>query len=105
VVLKVEHHSGGNTSGTYAVKYTVGESVGNYNNLGVVVGSLTLSVANAGGYSNFRWILDGTPLSGGTTGSITIDTGSLDVGLHRVTVIAVKGGISYSREIRFRVNG
>jgi hypothetical protein len=95
VILEVEPYSSGGT-GTYAVKYTAGERP--------VSGSLTLSVANAGGYSNFRWILDGVPRPD-TTATITIDTGSLDIGPHRITVIAVKAGKSYSREIRFRVNG
>lgn len=94
-VLKVEHYNGGNTTGTYAVRYTASESSG---------ATLTLAVADAGSYSNFRWILDGTERSE-TTGSITIDTTVLDIGLHRITVIAVKAGISYSREIRFRING
>jgi hypothetical protein len=70
----------------------------------VVSGSLTLSVANAGTYSNFRWTLDGAERSE-TSGSITINTAALDIGPHRITVIAVKAGISYSREIKFQVNG
>jgi hypothetical protein len=94
VVLKVEYYSGGNTSGTYAVKYSASESVG---------AALMLSVANAGGYSLFRWILDGTQQAE-TTGSITIDTSALTPGTHRVTVIAVKAGKTYSREVRFQVN-
>jgi hypothetical protein len=95
VVLKVEYYSGGDTSGTYAVKYTASETLS---------GSLTISVANAGGYSNFRWILDGTEQNV-TTGSITIDTTTLDIGPHRITVMAVKAGITYSRELTFQVNG
>ena len=90
--LKIEHYNSGNTSGTYAVKYSGPDS-----------GNLGISIANAGDYSNFRWILDGTPL-GETGSSIIIGTGLLDSGLHRLTVIAVKGGKSYSREVKFRVD-
>jgi hypothetical protein len=106
VVLKVEYYSGGSTTGTYAVKYTASENAGGSTSTDIadVGATLTLSVANAGSYSNFRWILDGTERSE-TTGSITIDTTVLDIGLHRITVIAVKAGISYSREIKFQVNG
>jgi uncharacterized protein YjdB len=105
VVLKVEHYSGGNTSGTYAVKYTAPESGGVSGNVvGSVSGSLTVSVANAGSYGNFRWILDGVEQSE-TTGNFTINTVALDIGPHRLTVIAVKAGTSYSREVTFRVNG
>jgi hypothetical protein len=103
VVLKVEYYSGGNTTGTYAVKYTAPGSADNVTNLGSVGDTLTLSVANAGSYGNFRWLLDGRELSE-TTGSITIDTMVLDIGLHRLTVIAVKAGISYSHELRFPIN-
>jgi hypothetical protein len=91
VVLMVEPYYSGGT-GTYAVQYTAPEST-----------TLMLSVANAGDYSNFHWILDGTPRPE-TTGSITIDTSVLAPGTHRITVIAVKAGLSYSREVRFRIN-
>jgi hypothetical protein len=93
VILKVESNSGGNTYGTYAVKYNAAGS-----------NSLVLSVANAGDYSNFQWILDGALLPGETGSSITIVTGLLDRGPHRLTLIAVKAGKSYSREVKFQVN-
>jgi hypothetical protein len=93
VVLKVEYYSGGGTTGTYAVQYTAPEST-----------SLTLSVADAGTYDEFLWMLDGVVLSG-TTGSITIDTSILAPGTHRATVFAVKAGKRYSHEVPFRING
>jgi hypothetical protein len=65
---------------------------------------ILLLVASAGDYSDFQWVLDGMLLDDETTGTITIDTELLDIGPHRVTVIAVKAGISYSREIQFRVD-
>ena len=65
--------------------------------------SLTFSIANAGGYSNFRWILDGITLSGATSG-ITLTASSLTEGPHRLTVIAAKGTAVYSQEIIFWIN-
>ena len=65
--------------------------------------SLNFSIADAGSYSDFRWILDGIELSE-TTAGITLDAGGLSAGPHRLTVIASQAGVAYSQEITFRIN-
>jgi hypothetical protein len=93
VLLKVTNYYETHGTGSYAVKYTATET------------TLNFAVANAAGYTNFQWLLDGTVLTGETAGSIRIDTSILAPGTHRITVIAVKAGQSYSREVSFPING
>jgi uncharacterized protein YjdB len=75
-------------------------STGNTQNISDTV---TFSTANAGQYSDFRWILDGVEQSE-TSGSITFNRIDLAIGPHRLTVIAFRDGIAYSQEQKFTVS-
>jgi uncharacterized repeat protein (TIGR02543 family) len=66
---------------------------------GISPGGQTLSIA--GGYARPRWFVDGDPK--GTESSITIQAVDYTLGKHILTLIAIRDGISWSKEIPFTV--
>jgi uncharacterized repeat protein (TIGR02543 family) len=62
-------------------------------------GSQTLKLAS--GYTNPRWFVDGDLKTTGDT--ITINAADYDLGGHRLTLLAARDGVSWSREITFTV--
>jgi membrane carboxypeptidase/penicillin-binding protein PbpC len=62
-----------------------------------------ISVADAAEYDSFRWFVDGEALRGKTGSSITLEADDYDAGTYRLTVIAEKNDVPYSRETSFTV--
>jgi hypothetical protein len=65
--------------------------------------SITIRVGNGGDYDAFRWLVDGADLAGETGGSVTLNASDYDTGAYRLTVIAKKDGVPYSRDFPFAV--
>lgn len=61
----------------------------------------TLRVAIAESFDSYAWALDGALLAGRSASSLELSCGSLDPGVHRVTAIVGKGGLTYSKTLRF----
>jgi hypothetical protein len=64
----------------------------------------TVTVVAGSGYANPRWFVDGDLK--GTTDTITIDAAdySDSPGVHNLTLLITKSGVSWSKEITFTVN-
>jgi hypothetical protein len=65
--------------------------------------SITISVGNPGNYDAFRWLVDGGNLAGAAGGSVTLNASAYTAGAYRLTVIAQKAGVPYSRGFSFAV--
>jgi hypothetical protein len=65
--------------------------------------AITISVENDEEYDSFRWLVEGQALSGETGGSVTLTASSYNAGAYRLTAIAEKDGVPYSREFPFAV--
>jgi hypothetical protein len=63
----------------------------------------TATVTSA--YTTVQWYIDGAPASSATTASITINGAAYigDLGIHRLSVVVIKGSAYYSKEITFTV--
>jgi membrane carboxypeptidase/penicillin-binding protein PbpC len=65
--------------------------------------SITISVGNSGNYDAFRWLVNGGNLAGAAGGSVTLNASNYAAGAYRLTVIAEKAGVPYSRGFSFAV--
>jgi formylglycine-generating enzyme required for sulfatase activity len=101
VVLKVEHYNGGNTTGTFALKYSGSGGSGSPDSISQA-DSLTLSAP--AGYAAYLWIVD-DDLNAGSEASLTLQGSTLSLGPHTVTLVVYKGDlpVPYSKEISFTV--
>jgi uncharacterized repeat protein (TIGR02543 family) len=63
-------------------------------------GSKTIAVTGSG-YTSPRWFVDGVPAGTGT--SVTIYAADYTVGGHSLTLLITKNGVSWSKEIAFKV--
>jgi hypothetical protein len=86
VVLKVEYYSGGNTTGTFALKYSGGSGS---SALSVISQTDTLVLSAPAAYAAYKWIIDNTA-STVTTNTLSLAAGSLVLGPHSVTLIIYK---------------
>jgi hypothetical protein len=62
-----------------------------------------LSLSVSGSYASYRWYLDGSELSGETTGSLNRTAREFGIGSHNLGVQVEKNGIFYSKEVRITV--
>jgi hypothetical protein len=62
--------------------------------------SLSLSVS---GFSAYQWYVDGTALSGKTSGSLVLSGADYSIGNHFVTVRVTSGGRQYTKTALFKV--
>jgi hypothetical protein len=67
--------------------------------------ALEFTATVTGAYTTVQWYIDGALAPNGTTASITINGGAYisDLGIHRLSVVVIKGGAYYSKEITFMV--
>jgi hypothetical protein len=65
--------------------------------------SITLSLGDASGYTDFMWFLEGVKLEGETESSITLKAEDYGTGLYHLTLAAYKDAVPYSGEITFAV--
>jgi hypothetical protein len=56
----------------------------------------TLSVSVSETFTGYQWYLDGTALTGATTGSLTMYAEDLSLKKHTLTVYVTKGGVKYA---------
>jgi titin len=64
--------------------------------------TLSINVAS-GGFSAFRWELDGEALPSETNDTLVLYTGGLSVKQHSITVFVTKSGVEYSKRVTFAV--
>jgi sugar lactone lactonase YvrE len=62
-----------------------------------------LTVNVSGTFDAYRWALDGKIVAGKTGSSLTLNAGTLSVKSHRLTVLVMKGGVQYAKELIFTV--
>lgn len=63
----------------------------------------TLGISISETFDSYEWTLDGVTLAGQTGNSLSINCGSLDLGVHRLVVFVTRDGALYARALRFFV--
>jgi hypothetical protein len=64
-----------------------------------------LSFTVSGSYTSYQWSLDGTPISGATTASLSRTARNFSIGAHNLSVrVTNQGGTPYSKEVTITVS-
>jgi hypothetical protein len=63
----------------------------------------TLTVTIGETFDSYSWNLDGATLSGQSAATVSINSGTLALGVHHLAAFVVKNGLLYSKTVRFVV--